>query len=282
MIKADFYLKSVLMCLVDSPYQDSNVRPKYKDGEEAITNFNTHYVFEYDLSQGEFPIPTLRNTAIKTGIREILWIYQLGSNSLEEAGELGVNWWGDWDIGDGTIGERYGRTVSNYNIIQNVLRDLGTNKFSRRHIIDLYQYADFQKSKGLHPCVFLSMFAVREFEGVNYVDLMLVSRSSDFITAGFINQIQYVALLMMIVGHLNYTTDEEWVIGKFTCAINNVHLYQRHIPAAKELLEREPIKEQPKLKLKENKSFWNYTADDFEFVLPKGIEKLNSKLELAV
>jgi thymidylate synthase len=31
---------------------------------------------EYDISKGEFPITTLRNTAIKTGIKEILWIYQ--------------------------------------------------------------------------------------------------------------------------------------------------------------------------------------------------------------
>ena len=23
---------------------------------------------------------------------------------------MGVNWWGDWDIGDGTIGQRYGAT----------------------------------------------------------------------------------------------------------------------------------------------------------------------------
>lgn len=282
MNKADKYLKNTLKELIASECFDKNVRPKYKDGEEANTRFLTHRFFEYDLTKNEFPIPSLRKVAVKTGIREVLWIYQKQSSHLRVAEEMKIKWWDSWDIGDETIGLRYGETVRRYDIINSILKDLETNKFSRRHIIDLYQYQDFKDSRGLYPCAFLSMFSVREIEGVNYLDLMLVLRSSDFIVAGFINKIQYVALQMMLVGHLNYETNEKWEIGKFSCAINNLHLYLRHQDQAKEILNRESIAQQPTIKLKENKNFYDYTIDDFEFNIPKGVKKLTKPLELAV
>ena len=66
----------------------------------------------------------MRNTAIKTGIKEILWIYQKQSNSLDEAKQMGINWWDEWNIGDGTIGERYGKTVKNFDLMNNLLNNL--------------------------------------------------------------------------------------------------------------------------------------------------------------
>ena len=79
MIKADKYYIDNLNRIVledgDGTW-DENPRPKYIDGQPGHSKFVTQIFEEYDLSKGEFPITTLRNTAIKTGIREILWIYQ--------------------------------------------------------------------------------------------------------------------------------------------------------------------------------------------------------------
>ena len=91
MIKADTYSIDNLTSIVygDGTW-DENPRPKYADGQPGHSKFITQIFEEYDLSNGEFPITTLRNTAIKTGIKEILWIYQKQTNSLVVAREMGI------------------------------------------------------------------------------------------------------------------------------------------------------------------------------------------------
>src|SRR6056297_1951409 len=121
MIKADEYYINNLKEIRDFGYLDSKPRPKYKDGTPAHTKFITQVFEKYDISKGEFPITTLRNTATKTGIKEIFWIYQKQTNSLKDAHDLGIKWWDEWDIGDNTIGEVYGKTVSNYKLIDKLL-----------------------------------------------------------------------------------------------------------------------------------------------------------------
>jgi thymidylate synthase len=184
---------------------DENPRPKYEDGTPSHSKFITQVFEEYDILKGEFPITTLRNTAIKTGIKEILWIYQKQTSSLDVAREMGINWWEEWNIGDNSIGQRYGALV-----------------------------------------------------------------------AGYINKVQSLALQMMVAGHCGYK------VGKFCHLVQNLHIYDRHFDGVSELLNKEPLDTQPKLILKENKNFYDYTIDDFEITGIDGITKINSKLELAI
>ena len=107
MTKADNYLVNDIHNILDNGYKDVNPRPKYEDGTPAYTISVNHVVRKYDLSKGEFPVCTLRRQAWKTGIREIFTIYQHPTNVLSEMRDLGVTWWDPWDIGDGTIGQRY-------------------------------------------------------------------------------------------------------------------------------------------------------------------------------
>ena len=281
MTVADKYLIETLKELRDTPYRDDNPRPKYKDGTPAYSKYITQKVFKYAVSRGELPIPTLRPTAIKMAIKEVLWIYQKQSSSLKDAHDLGITWWDEWDVGDGTIGARYGYTVAKYDLMNKLLKGLENNPFGRRNILNLYQEADFEETDGLYPCCFLSKYIVREIDGIRFVDVTLDSRSSDFITAGFINQIQYVALTMKICGHLSFTTGLDYRVGNFMFVVENLHIYLRHEWAIEEMLNREPL-EQPTIKLKVNKNFYDYTIDDFEITLPKGIEKLSKSLELAI
>lgn len=180
------------------------------------------------------------------------------------------------------VSEKLYRYELSRNQINDLLEGLLNNKYSRRHILSLWNWANIDK-KELVECAFLSMFSVRNIGGTNYLDLTLTLRSSDYITAGFINQIQYVALLMMIVNHLNFYSEEVWAVGKFMCVVNNLHIYKRHIVAAEEVLGREPIGFQPTLGLScPPKDFYDHTIGDFDLDLPKGIEPLSSKLELAI
>ena len=276
MNKADKYYVENLNKILSEGYIDENPRPKYIDGTPAYSNFITQVFEEYDISKGEFPITTLRNTAIKTGIKEVLWIYQKQTSSLEVAREMGINWWNEWDIGDDTIGQRYGRTIDKYSLMDGLIGRLIKDPFSRRHIINMYQYTDLQETNGLYPCAYETLWSVRKGDDGLILDMTLIQRSSDYIVANHINKTQYTALLMMVAKHCNYK------VGKFCHLVQNLHIYDRHFDAALELLKKEPLDIQPKLILKENKNFYDYKIDDFEIVGTEGITKINSKLELAI
>ena len=154
MNKADKYMYEAINEILDNGYLDENPRPKYKDGTPAHTLSINHVTRTYDLSKGEFPICTLRPIAWQTGIKEIFVIYQKATNVISEMEKLGINSWGDWDIGDGTIGQRYGATVSRYDLIRNLIKDIQEDPYGRRKVVSLWQETDLRETAGLAPCAF--------------------------------------------------------------------------------------------------------------------------------
>ena len=277
MNKADKYYIQNLSKIMSEGSWDENPRPKYTDGTPANSKFITQVFEEYDISKGEFPITTLRNTAIKTGIKEILWIYQKQSSSLEVAREMGINWWDEWDIGDGSIGQRYGRTINRYQLMNKLLVGLIDDPFGRRHIINMYQYSDLEETPGLYPCAYETIWSVRKVGEDNVLDMTLIQRSNDYLVASYINKVQYLALQMMVAGHCGYK------VGKFCHLVQNLHIYDRHFDAVIELINRTPFEtELPYIELLENKNFYDYTIDDFKVHNVDKIMKINSQLELAI
>ena len=290
MTRADYYMESMIKQIKDVGFKDINPRPKYADGTPAHTISVNHTFRTYDLSRGDFPICTLRPQAWKTGIKEIFTIYQKPTNNLAEMREMGVGWWDEWDIGDGTIGQRYGATVSRYDLINNLINDIKNDPYGRRKIVSLWQETDLHETPGLAPCAFLTIWNVRG----EYLDMMLVQRSGDMLTAsgpGGINEIQYAALLMMIARHTGYKP------GAFTHVVANEQIYDRHMEAADEMLARfeqryEEISSgayakdywnsQPMLILNPEKTdFYDMTIDDFIMVNYDPI-KPQLKLELGI
>lgn len=276
MTLADFYMEQDISNILDNGYRDVNPRPKYKDGTPAHTLSVNHVMRKYDLSMGEFPICTLRPMAWKTGIKEIFTIYQKPTNNIEEMKAMGVNWWDDWDIGDGTIGQRYGATVKRYDLINNLINDIKNDPYGRRKIVSLWQEADLHETAGLAPCAFLTIWNVRRDreDKREYLDMCLIQRSGDMLTAsgaGGINEIQYAALLMMIARHCGYEA------GVFTHFVANEQIYDRHIEQAKEMLNRVSTfyireydrddyhtRKKPKLILNPDKTnFYDMTIEDF-------------------
>jgi thymidylate synthase len=222
--------------------------------------------------------------AWKTGIKEIFTIYQKPTNEIAKMEEMGVNWWGDWDIGDGTIGQRYGATVSRYDLINNLIKDIQNDPYGRRKIVSLWQETDLHETPGLAPCAFLTIWNVRG----EYLDMVLVQRSGDMLTAsgpGGINEIQYAALLMMIARHTGYKP------GVFSHFVANEQIYDRHMDAAEEMLKRykEHYPEgtvikgpKPNLVLNPEKTnFYDFTIEDFEMLCYNPI-KPQLKLELGI
>ena len=277
MNKADKYYIQNLKNIIWEGSWDENPRPKYSDGTPAHSKFITQVFEEYDISKGEFPITTLRNTAIKTGIKEILWIYQKQTSSLEVARELGINWWEEWNIGDNSIGQRYGATIKRYDLMNKLLDGLVNDPFGRRHIISMYQYVDLEETNGLFPCAYETIWSVRKVGEDKVLDMTLIQRSNDYLVAGYINKVQYLALQMMVAGHCGYK------VGKFCHLVQNLHIYDRHFDGVSELLDRTPLEtDLPYIELMENKNFYDYTINDFKIYNVDKITKLSSELELAI
>lgn len=264
MTKADTIFKENIERILKEGVFSEQARPKYKDGTVANSKYVTGAFSEYDLSKGEFPITTLRPIAIKSAIKEVLWIYQDQSNSLEVLNDkYNVHYWNDWEVGDtGTIGERYGAVVKKHDIINKLLKQLETNPWNRRNIISLWDYQAFEETDGLLPCAFQTMFDVRRVDGEIYLDATLTQRSNDMLVAHHINAMQYVALQMMIAKHFG------WKVGKFFYFINNLHIYDNQFEQAQELLRREPSNCQPRLVLNvpDGTNFFDIKAEDFELV----------------
>ena len=254
--------KDVLIEVLENGIIDKNPRPYWleEDGSHtpAHSLFTTQYVEKFDISKGEFPITTIKPTAWKTGIREMLWIYQEASNDLTVAKEkFGISWWDSWDIGDGTIGSTYGAIVKKYDLLNTLIKGIQENPYGRRHIMSLWQEEDLRGVIGLPPCAFQTLWSVRS----EFLDCTLVQRSQDILGANNINNTQYVALQMMVAKHCGLKP------GKYMHVIENVHIYDRHVPIAKELLSRPISEKQPKLVFNpKSDNFYDFTIDDFSII----------------
>lgn len=278
--KADEILKKNLTTLLQNGKNDigQKIRPHWEDGTPAYTKKLFGILNEYDLEE-EFPITNLRPTAWKSGLKEILWIYQDESNDvnlLEE--KYGVKYWRNWANEDGNLGMAYGYQMGYENKykegyfsqIERLIFDLKNNPFSRRMITNLYNHADLSEMT-LYPCAFLTMW---DFDGER-LNMTLVQRSSDYFVAGNINVTQYALLQHMIAQSCGMK------VGKLHHYINNIHIYDKHIPLAIELLKRES-RPAPKLEInKDIKDFYSFKPEDFKLVGYKPHQQIKN-IEVAI
>lgn len=278
MTKADKNFKELCTRILEEGYntKGEKVRPKYADGTPSHTYFVNQVWEEYDLQKGEFPILTLRHIAWKSSIKEILWIYQDQTNSLDVLEDkYDIHWWNDWEVEQSrTIGQRYGATVKRYDLMNKLLNGLKTQPYGRRHIINLYQYQDFQETDGLFPCAMETHWSVRD----RILDMTLIQRSSDVPVANAINKLQYVALMMMVAKHCDFK------LGKFCHLVQNAHIYDRHVEQVKEMLERKGQEDCTDLRLvldTDKTDFYTFTLEDFKLENYEP-NKPNFKFELAI
>lgn len=172
-------------------------------------------------------------------------------------------------------GDKLLRHELSRNQVNDLIHELTHNKFSRRHIISLWNWSNINK-KELVECAYETLWSVRNVGDDIYLDMTLIQRSSDYIMANYINKIQYVAFQMMLASHLGYK------VGYFSHFVQNLHIYDRHYEAVDEILERTPLDIQPNIKLKENKQFYCFTIDDFIVENVDGIKKLKKNLDIGI
>ncbi len=232
------------------------VRAKWDDGTPAHTIKKFCVVNRYDLSK-EFPILTLRPTNLKAAIDELLWIWQKKSNNVND---LNSKIWDSWADETGSIGKAYGYQIGQkhkykegeFDQIDRVIYDLKHNPYSRRIITNIYNHDDLNEMN-LYPCAYSVTFNVTG----NKLNAILNQRSNDVLVANNWNVAQYAILVHMLA----QVCDLE--VGEFVHVIADAHIYDKHIPLVKELINRESY-DAPKLVINPNvKDFYDFKVGDF-------------------
>lgn len=250
------------------------VRPKWLDGTPAHTVKKFGIVNRYDL-QKEFPILTLRRTAFKSAIDEILWIWQKKSNNIHD---LKSHIWDSWADETGSIGKAYGYQLGvkhkykegEFDQVDRVLFDLKNNPASRRIMTNIYTFADLSEMH-LYPCAYSMTFNVSG----DTLNGILNQRSNDVAVANNWNVVQYAVLMHM------FAQVSGLKAGELVHVIADAHLYDRHIPVVKKMLTN-PEYPAPKFIMnKDIKDFYEFTVDDFALENYE-YNKIDDKFEVAV
>ena len=247
------------MCrdILDHGYstEGEKVRPKWEDGTYAYTIKRFGVVNRYDLSK-EFPALTLRRTAFKSAVDEVLWIWQKKSNNIHD---LKSHIWDEWADEDGSIGKAYGYQLGvkhqykegMMDQVDRVLYDLKENPYSRRIMTNIYVHEDLHEMN-LYPCAYSMTFNVTD----DKLNAVLNQRSQDVLAANNWNVVQYAVLLHMIAQVSGLKA------GELVHVIADAHIYDRHIPLVKELISREPLPAPTFWINPEIKNFYDFTTDD--------------------
>lgn len=266
MTQADKHFIETCQEILEHGYssEGTNARTRWEDGSVANYYSIVGVQNKYDVGK-EFPMITLRNNTqtIKRAIDEVLWIWQKKSNKISE---LNSHIWDQWAGEDGTIGKAYGYQFSKkYDFktkdgiqkmdqVDNVLYLLQHDQASRRIVTNLYNFEDVTKMN-LEPCAYGTQWLVKD----NTLHLILNQRSQDMLAANGWNIMQYSALLCMFAQVAGLK------VGTLTHNIGDCHIYDRHIPLVKQLLEAKPLEVTPRLIINNpTKNFYEFKVEDFE------------------
>ncbi len=237
--------------------EGQTVRPRWEDGTPAHTVKRFGIVNRYNL-QEEFPALTLRPTAVKTCVDEVLWIWQRKSNNIHD---LKGHIWDEWADESGSIGKAYGYQMGvKYKFAQgemdqvdNVLWQLKHTPYSRRIMTSIYNFSDLSEMH-LEPCAYSMTFNVTG----DTLNAVLNQRSNDVLAANNWNVVQYSVLLMMIAQVTGFKA------GELVHVIADAHIYDRHVPIVRELIKR-PQYPAPGFELNPDiRDFYDFTVDDIK------------------
>lgn len=263
MSKADGIFISMCSDIIEhgTTTEGQRVRPRWEDGSPAYTIKRFGVCNRYDLRE-EFPALTLRRTALKSCMDEVLWIYQRKSSNIHD---LKPHIWDEWADETGSIGKAYGYQVGvkshypdgDFDQMDRVLKDLRENPYSRRIMTNLYTFADLSEMN-LYPCAYNAIYNVTQEPGETRptLNMVLVQRSQDVLAANNWNVCQYAILLMMVAQVSNMNA------GELVHMIADAHIYDRHVDVVRELISR-PTYPAPTVRLNPDVTdFYDFTTDD--------------------
>lgn len=230
---------------------------------EDRTGTGTKSVFghqmRFDLQAG-FPLLTTKKLHIRSILHELLWFLS-GDTNIRYLKENGVSIWDEWADENGDLGPVYGfqwrswpgKDGKSVDQISNVVEQIRSNPFSRRHMVVAYNPA-YVDEMALPPCHTLFQFYVAD----GRLSCQLYQRSADTFLGVPFNIASYALLTHMVAQQTDLQP------GEFIWTGGDTHLYSNHMEQARLQLGRRP-RALPKLVIKRKpESIFDYRYEDFE------------------
>ncbi len=253
-----------------------------RTGTGTISYFG--YQMRFDLSEG-FPLLTTKKTHFASVAKELLWFIS-GDTNIQWLVQNNVRIWNEWPYRDykassdyqgetlaefiekvktdvdfakahGDLGPVYGkqwRDFSGVDQLAGVIDQIKNNPRSRRIILSAWN-PPFIEEMALPPCHAFMQFYVSD-DGK--LSLQLYQRSADIFLGVPFNIASYALLVSMIAKICDLEP------GDFVHSFGDAHIYNDHLDAINEQLQRQP-KALPKLIIHgDQKSIDDFKYEDFE------------------
>ena len=243
---------------------DEGVRREDRTGTGTVSVFGHQMVF--DLREG-FPLVTTKKIYTRSVFGELLWFLR-GDTNVGWLHDNNIHIWDEWADENGDLGPVYGHQWRSWpdddgtiDQIANVVEQIRTNPWSRRHIVSAWNVAEI-KEMALPPCHTLFQFYVTpDDRGTpTWLSCQLYQRSADIFLGVPFNIASYALLTYMIAQQTGLD------VGDFVWTGGDCHLYNNHFEQVETQLAREPLP-LPKLQIKRKpESIFDYQYEDFEIV----------------
>lgn len=268
---------------------------------EQGRNGNTKSVFgaamHFSLDHGAIPVLTTKRVAWKTCLKELLWFIK-GDTNNEHLQSQGVTIWngnasrdfldsrGLTHLRENDLGPVYGHQWRHFNakyttcdenydgkgvdqleyIIQ-CLKD-PAQRTSRRMIMSAWNPCQLDEM-ALPPCHILAQFNVTSG---NKLSCCMFQRSADVALGVPFNIASYSFLTHLLAKHCGLEAHE------FIYYLGNAHIYESHLDAIEEQLQRVPYKFPTVAVNIKRENINDYTIDDFELRDYKSHEVIKMKM----
>ena len=254
-----------------------------EEGRNGKTKRGVGSAMHFSLEGGKIPVFTTKKTAVKTGIRELLWFIK-GQTDNKILTDQGVGIWNgnttkefletrglDYEPGR-SIGPLYGWQAKFWNAkytgcetdysgkgidqLQKVIDDLKNpeTRNSRRHVVSVWNPEQLDQGV-LPPCHILYQFVVTKG---NKLSCLLYQRSNDTLLGLPINALSY-SILTCIIAKICGLEPYEFIHYGGDC-----HIYDDHFEQVTEQISRTPYPFPTLEILNKRENINDYVIEDFK------------------
>ena len=225
--------------------------PNHRTGVSTIALFD----YKLTVNEGEFPFSTIRPAHPRLAFEE-LWLFLRGDTNTKLLEEKGIGFWkgntsrefldsrGLHHLPEGDLGAAYSKQFRNFgdsydggdytagvDQVEKLYLALAKDRYSRRLVTSLWNPPE-EDNMVLTACWWCHQFVVLPSPEGDTLHLKLINRSLDALF-GCIFAVQQYRLYQIALAKLFGMR-----VGKLSCDLTHIHLYENQIEYTTELLRR--------------------------------------------
>lgn len=214
----------------------------------------TKALFDYKLvvAEDEFPFSTIRPLPPRLAFEEF-WFFLNGKTDTKELEAKGINFWkgntsrefldsrGLHHLPEGDLGRAYSKQFRNFgglyantfavDQVAKTFRELQEDPYSRRMVVTLWNPQE-EPAMCITSCWWSHQFVVLPSSEGDVLHMKLINRSLDSLMGANMAVQQYRLYQIALAKALGFS------VGKLSCDLTHVHLYENQFEYVKEMLHR--------------------------------------------